>query len=262
MTNYIKKLSHINYKLQDLASKFMAVPPKLENRTRKWYKKKLEIFLDDQDSELYSKKLSSYFKIEGYDENLIDGLTIRLYWPAYIREKIPPKEFIKTYEREVLNPIGYQIVDQHIHSLGRKAVLNVTNLKARTKYVKKPRFLYHFTHSKQEGKILKKGLVPKDGPGDFSYKMYKSRIYLIAQDPKQWGYDILDIIPFDSIKDVIIFRIDTRKFNRFNIFQDSEYRDNSAVWTPTHIPANALKVVFRATENTKFSEFFNWAKNQ
>ena len=45
----------------------------------------------------------------------------------------------------------------------------------------------------------------------------------------------------------VIFQIDTKKFDRFNIYQDEEfgYTDSKMkfVWTPTHIPPGALSIV-------------------
>ena len=45
----------------------------------------------------------------------------------------------------------------------------------------------------------------------------------------------------------VVFRIDTRKFDKFNIFRDPEVGKRTGfVWTPTHIPAKALEVVYQS----------------
>ena len=191
---------------------------------------------------------------------------IDIYWPVSMQEKsgLSVKNFVEMFEQEVLNPTGYQIADS-AHTR-REATLYITNLKARTKAIKKPKFLYHFAHVKHEKSILKKGLLPKDGPSDFSHKMYKSRIYLITSFPGSWDLDILNTLS-DSVEDnFVVFRIDTRKFNRFNIFEDFEARGGEFVWTPTHIPAKAMKVVYRWKTDLEFlpaiEDFLAWIKRQ
>ena len=269
----IKQLKKLHRKLQELARISKFVPPKLEKRVRKWYIDKLKMFFDGQDLKYHLKKLDGYFEIKSHaddeDVGLIDdGLMIHIYWPASPREKsdFSQKEFVKLFEKEVLNPTKYQIVDQHTHGLGLEATLFVANPRARTKAIKKPQFLYHFAHSKHEKSILGKGLIPKDGPSDFSYKAYKSRIYLITSSPKSWDMDTLGMLSNSVVDGFIVFRIDTRKFNRFNIFEDAEAKGGEFVWTPTHIPAKAVKVIYRWKTELEFlsavKDFLAWTKRQ
>ena len=268
----IKQLEKLHHRLQELARISKFVPPKLEKRIRKWFKKKFEIFLDGEDLQYHLKRLARYFEIKNYAdkediEDLIieDGLMIDIYWPVSMQEKsgLSVKKFVEMFEQEVLNPTGYQIVDYDHTRL--EATLYITNLKARTKAIKKPKFLYHFAHVKHEKAILKKGLLPKDGPSDFSHKMYKSRIYLIASSPKSWDVHTLNMLS-DSMEDnFVVFRIDTRKFNRFNVFEDFEARGGEFVWTPTHIPARALKVIYRWKSELEFlsaiKDFEDWVNS-
>ena len=222
----------------------------------------MQKYLDGIEDGSYLQISDSFVDQEG----TADGVDVWIRIPIELERTLSPNnhKFVKTFEKEVLNPTGYQIVNyrnpRDTGRIGFEIILNLTNLKARTEMVKKPRFLYHITSPHNEKSILKKGLVPKDGPGDFGTR-YKSRVYLIAQDPKQWKSDILTGIPVPVTEhNFIIFRVDTRKFNRFNIFRDLEsYRDDSnSVWTPTHIPTKALKLVYRISDKQSFWE---WTKS-
>ena len=135
MKSQIKQLEKLRRQLQlARASKF--VLPKLEKRIRKWFRKKFEIFLDGEDLRYHLKRLDRYFEIKSYTEKedikdliIEDGLMVDIYWPVSIQEKsgLSVKEFVKMFEQEVLNPTGYQIVDQYVHTRRLEATLYITN---------------------------------------------------------------------------------------------------------------------------------------
>ena len=276
----VKKLDQLTYRLQELVvakqSKYIA--PKLTRRIKKWYADKLRGFYQGKGLQEYLDGLDdgSYMKIRDYimkpdAPDVVDGIELWIHLPWAMERELVPNDhaFVKRFEKEVLEPVKYQVVDYYRHKdtgrIGFEIILNITNLKVRTGIVEKPRFLYHFARFRNEKTILKKGLVPRDGPVDYVNKKYKSRIYLIAKPLVSWDLrDIFSGLPTHLYDEFILFRIDTRKFSRFNIFEDLELDGHDAgtfVWTPTHIPSKALKVVFRKSSSVNFKDFRDWAKS-
>ena len=65
--------------------------------------------------------------------------------------------------------MDYSIHNTTVNESGKFIVYNLVNIKARTKAVKKPRYLYHITSLWDEKIIRRKGLLPMEGRGDESY---------------------------------------------------------------------------------------------
>ena len=274
----VKKLDQLSRKLQELvvARRLKFVPPKLERRITKWFEKYLHkaSFENPADLKFYLKALKNgyYFEITTSKATLKPARIIDITLPDPLLEQLPANTtVVESFEKDVLTPTGYQVVDWEFYPFEEvidppaRILITVTARKFRHAPIDKPRFLYHITDVLFEKPILKRGLIPKDGPRDesilYRLKTYKSRVYLMAKSPKDWS-SVLELLNPRYLKneEFIIFRIDTNKFDRFNIFEDIEAEDKGFVWTPTHIPAKALKVVFRKTKDMKMSDFTKWTK--
>ena len=109
--------------------------------------------------------------------------------------------------------------------------------------VKKPEFLYHIAPRKFESSISKRGLIPKSTTYRSGLRYSEPRIFFTTDKPREWSASEYTEIEGPTT----IFRLDTRKFSRFNLHKDwtdSSVTD-SAVFTRTHIPAQALSIVDR-----------------
>ena len=167
--------------------------------------------------------------------------------------------FCKKLEKSALKETGWQTLDCSIYP--EVITVLLTAPRARTQQLSpKPRYLYHVTSAKNERQILRRGLIPRAGPSDRPSLSYKSRIYFLVLDFSVDDFsDLLDyntvVGGISRIEEVVIFELDTRKFNRFNLFLDKEmsisFPIKAAVWTPTHIPPKALEVVYRASEDER-----------
>ena len=117
--------------------------------------------------------------------------------------------------------------------------------------LEKPRYLYHAAPTELVGRILREGLKPKSRPDHMAFRYSQDRVYLFT------GYDSYlmkgFISDFGEAKDFTIFEIDTKKFNRFNLYNDKSStllkKDGFpfSVYTKTHIPARAITVLGRRT---------------
>ena len=170
-------------------------------------------------------------------------------------------DIVNALESGLLQGTGWQYLE-HVHNFD---TINITLHAPRertTQAIPKPRYLYHVTSEKNENRILRQGLVPHPGPRDRHRPEYKSRVYFLIVDLA--ADDFRDLADYVSVaggvsraNEVVVFELDTRRFNKFNIFLDEEltadYPVEAAVWTPTHIPAKALEVVYRASEDEMFN---------
>ena len=228
--------------MESIVRKLKFVVPNLERRIQKWFN---------------GLKIMCEFHVEELpkDRNVLKLIT---HLPKTLACN---EEFVGLFENEVLRPAGYQIIEYYVGARDRKfgADFILTSLKARTEYISKPEFLYHMTLPSSVPSILKRGLLPKDGPSMSSMKRYKSRVYLMTYSTKYLAFVFEDVLLnsdqysdrcINIVKNTALIRIDTSKFSRFNIFRDPEtiekkkVGDIECVWTPTHIPAKALEVVY------------------
>lgn len=97
---------------------------------------------------------------------------------------------------------------------------------------------YHITQTSKVPKILRQGLVPKEG-GKLGYKRGE-RVYLISFPSLELTYDIGKRI---GVKDFTILKVDLRPFlgDKINIYQD-EFADEGAVYTYDFIPPSCIEV--------------------
>ena len=289
----VRKLDQLSKLLYELASKKRSnyVAPKIERRINKWYLKKLKILV--KIFLAYIKNSNELNELKYYQDSInrfyqqtVEFITIRqresetqiaFYLPSvfsnYDQESgyeteinilslLDEAKFSQDFEK-LLRPVDYSIHNTTVNEFGKFIVYNLVNIKARTKAVKKPRYLYHITSLWDEKIIRRKGLLPMEGRGDESYTTYKNRIYLIIDPPNTWDLKRMKLtIPvIRENGEFVVFRVDTRKFNRFNIFElELDLKDY--VWTPTHIPAKALKVVFRKTDTVNMLDFMEWTERQ
>ena len=100
--------------------------------------------------------------------------------------------------------------------------------------IEKPRFLYHITRTCYADKIMKQGIKPKVQT-ERNLRFPEPRVYLFIRDGLHNGASIF------PIGNVTVFKVDTKKFNRFNIYEDDRIPGGEAVWTPTHIPSHAIE---------------------
>ena len=230
-------------------------PQSIERRTKEWY----EDTMDDQHSDVdLSKRIyqDMYYRIVGDS-----GMNLKIFLslaPFGGDRVISPQSIVDRYEHEVLRPTGYQIIDTDFKYIddgkgvtGPSVLVVVVDLRLRSDMVEKPRYLYHLTKSTNEDRIMHKGLIPKQGPGDSWNAKYKNRIYFRVKTGDWESIVEHDVVGSLGDLHFIVIRVDTNLFDKFNIFEDREFVGNERrlyVWTPTHIPAYALDVVFDSSE--------------
>ena len=219
----------------------------LSRRLKEWYEDLLDQY---QIEELaYRPDADAY----AYEVGTVIEIVINA--AHFMTAGLDPEDLKDKLEKEVLEPAGFQILDYTVKESGARRVsleARVTDLRSRSEPVEKPRYLYHVTSKKNEDNIMRKGLTPKAGPRDKNIQFYKNRIYFVVNKWHRWESLVDDKLaggarPGSSF---IVVRVDTRKFDRFSVFQDTEakYNPDKYVWTPTHIPAYALDVVFDSSE--------------
>ena len=124
----------------------------------------------------------------------------------------------------------------------------------------KPKYLYHTTPIENEDRIKRKGLIPRSRhTKKFRYIIPKVHLYT-KYDSAFFDEMMFDIHNLDRDNigvddrdlEYVIFRIDTTKFAKFNIFPDNMAGGLPAVYTLSHIPAKAISVhEYRATKNLR-----------
>lgn len=112
-----------------------------------------------------------------------------------------------------------------------------------------PKTLYHFSAYWNKDRILKKGLIPKSVKDRDNFR-YSERIFLL----KDYKLDSIKELAFyvhnyDNDHDIpedipiVVFAIDTSKLRPgTKFYEDSGHP--GAIWTKTHIPAEAIKVKY------------------
>lgn len=159
----------------------------------------------------------------------------------------PPEERVATkdFENRYLRYTGWHITTaQQI-----KTYVSIT-IEPTAKEVAKPTFLYHAAPTEYRESIRTKGLFPRNRYYDIQYRYKDARVYLgtslkDARDTETYRLFISDrgaILHFD------VWRVDTTKFKRFKLRVDNTDKsspedDPFSVYTKTHIPAKALKLV-------------------
>ena len=107
--------------------------------------------------------------------------------------------------------------------------------------VPKPPYLYHGVPSSIEQEVLRTGLKPRKR--DYSARGYiyrEPRIYFLTRYSDS---DMKHMV--NDLEGVTVFRLDTSKFKKFNIFKDKVEPGYPSVYTLTHIPPKFLEVVTR-----------------
>lgn len=108
--------------------------------------------------------------------------------------------------------------------------------------IKKPKYLYHVTPIKNIPSINRQGLKPMKRPDRTKgFHYLKPRIYLSSNKGDALNAFIAD---YGHKKHYALYRVDTSKFSKFNLFTDHTTFSN-AVYTLTHIPAKALQLIRR-----------------
>ena len=109
-----------------------------------------------------------------------------------------------------------------------------------------PNKLYHVALLRDAQQINSKGILPRSG--NKMYYRYPDRIYLFCT------YDLaleagpnIHVGPNAPVRKhipLVIFKVNTDELNKgTRFYEDKEFADGEAVWTYTHIPPRALKIV-------------------
>ena len=127
----------------------------------------------------------------------------------------------------------------------------------------KPEFLYHAAPVEYVESILKRGLVPKTRPYDVSFRYLEPRVYFVTR----LNFKLLKRLISDKsdVNDFVIFKLDTSKFKKFNLWPDDAsdsstliYDNPFSVYTKTHIPSSALKITHRVTDGEVIKDPYYW----
>ena len=154
------------------------------------------------------------------------------------------------FEAKYLRNTGWR-VDSALHNPTSKKYAGVVSFQSRVNPLEnKPEFLYHAASTEYEESILKKGLLPKTRPKDDFYRYREQRIFLTSK----LNFKLLKrlISDFEEVYNFSVFRIDTKKFKKFNVHVDDTTDTSSSdfpfsVYTLTHIPPSAIELTHRYT---------------
>jgi hypothetical protein len=144
-----------------------------------------------------------------------------------------------------LNDIKKYNCDEYRIYLQRYFDKKINNLKS----------LYHITTEDNCMNILKNGLKPKN---NFPLGYYPDRIYLFTKLNYDKIHDLLSIKfnPLDLTNMVFcILKVDVSKLN-INLYVDSYYKDNLAVYTYDNISPYLIELYEKFDFSEKF--LFNW----
>lgn len=107
------------------------------------------------------------------------------------------------------------------------------------------RYIYHQTHERNTKEILRKGLIPRRSKGISLIPTGK------REDRLYFSNDIdapLDYPQFDA-SETSIFEIDTKEIRKGVSFHLDKYEEELAgIWTKSHIPPRALKLLGNVEE--------------
>ena len=196
------------------------------------------------------RQIANWYSRQDRSNGIIDARKFGLNIQVFISRDLPDilmtsdgKLSLDLFEKHVLKNSGWKIV----RSVERSPDWTLENdyfltlERSSTYIVPKPRFLYHVTPVHNVDRILRKGILPKK-------QIYK---HLRFPEPRVYLFTAVGVKKADIIfsgEDVTILRIDTKRFDKFNIYHD-ERMIREAMWTPTHIPSHAIEVI--ASGNTK-----------
>lgn len=148
--------------------------------------------------------------------------------------------FINAFEKNALKGTNWTVSETTrfgMFTRFQKAVSITIERYART--YKKPKYLYHATFADNEAKINRQGLKPRKRVNDPDYRYSNQRIFFARSKKAS-----LQALSNDyGKKDVVVYRLNTQKFNRFNLFIDRT--ETGAYYTLTHIPAKYLEIIYR-----------------
>ena len=217
------------------------VPPDLTRRIQRWYD---TFHTQNGDQKPFSTSPDMKLKYDTIDKT---HYHIKLNTDQYPRRL---NQFVKEFVKKVLKGTDFHYMGhtrQHLLTGERRPgfVVSIATYKGRTRPVQKPRYLYHMTPLSFVDNILRRGLVPQRGPRDRDLDEYGSRVYLMTQESNWHELVKIGLPGWDYNPDgFAVFRVDTRKFDKFNIFRDETTIRETSVWTPTHIPSYALDIVY------------------
>ena len=145
----VRKLDQLARRLQLASvrrSKFVA--PKLEKRTKKWYKKFFKI-KPESIEDFEPVELFTYDDYQGTFQQIIITYT----------KLFEARSVCKNYKKDVLFPLGYEIsgYDQMSYPDKISSIFNIAHRKARTESLPKPRFYIMLQRV-----LIKHQLVKKD----------------------------------------------------------------------------------------------------
>ena len=104
---------------------------------------------------------------------------------------------------------------------------------------------------------MRQGLKPKTGPRDRKLNTYKDRIYFSMEQPDFAPVNqhilVHQVAGLPRGEHFIVIKFDTRRFRKFNLYYDEESALGNFVWTATHIPPQALSVVYRSEDDPEMA---------
>ena len=217
------KLKSIIQKLNELRD---SIPtPQVERQIRNWFKRKVD-----------------ETKPDDIQFTIFDGaskIRVHIHYtivPLYLLGKNGLDIDRRKFTEEILSSSGWYVALAWKSNYGKSHALTLERDKG--EQVEKPRYLYHFTYTDAINSILKRGLIPDYSHGTF--RSIEPRVYFF-----------LDYTPVSAemlgFEENAVFRLDTRKFSKFNIYDDERISTGNAVWTPSHIPGRALELVAQGT---------------
>ena len=141
------------------------------------------------------------------------------------------------FDRIVLKNSGWNVQELRFESYKGIDSCIVSVTKNTSGKYPKPRYLYHMSPPGNYKNIIRRGLLPQKGKTTGA-RIPDPRVYLF------YNYEFIigrKKYPLTFIQnDFDVFRVDTNKFDRFNLYSDDDAFHVPAAWTPSHIPAHAL----------------------
>ena len=213
--------------------------------------------LESELNKLYSKRFKgSYLDSDGGSPTSLEIIMdIDKLFPGI--EILTPLVKTDEFELSYLKNKGWSVGTATVRNYGAQG--NKVRLflqKDERPLAKKPRYLYHGAPLSSKRSILTKGLSPRPASYDRAYRYSQPRVYFATR------LDLDELVHLIGSKvheeGMVVFRLDTTKFKKFNIFTDSTFDDEydpselhpddmptpRAVYTLTKIPPQHLEHIY------------------
>ena len=224
-------------------------PKQLENQIRNWIRVEVVSKLPEEklltkihawDSKgidwLKEKYLEDHFS--SYNSSNSAGIKV-LQFTGEVAYAISLMSF-KEIEEDILRGSGWSVGGHR-----KQSVTGVDLAISRPEKINQmPRILYHITHPKNLKTVMSTGLKPHIR-ADGKFLFTSSRLYLFTEPSRLMFENMAKQLPGvkdQAGSDYAVIKINTKKFSKLNIYRDHFAIKYDAVWTPSHVPAEALEV--------------------